>query len=81
MIHKTDKINNENSLNQVVSFLFFDSQKYSTFSKSDTYLNNWHVVPGTESGQRWLIFLGMAADYQHITDVKTMNSNRLTPTN
>lgn len=81
MIHKTDKINNENSLNQAVSFLFFDSQKYATFSKSDIYLNNWHVVPGTKSGQRWLICMGMAADYQHITGVKTMNSNRLTPTN
>lgn len=81
MIHKTDKINNENSLNQVVSFLFFDSQKYATSSKSDIYLNNWHVVPGTKSGQRWLILTGTAADYQHITGVKTMNSNRLTPTN
>ena len=81
MIHKTDKINNENSLNQIVSFLFFDSQKYATFSKSDIYLNDWHVVPGTKSGQRWLIIPGTTADYQYIIDVKPMNSNRLTPTN
>lgn len=37
--------------------------------------------PGHKRDTDSLFRMGTAADYQQVTGVKTMNSNRLTPTN
>ena len=53
---KTANSINENGLIRPVFTRALNSSSFSTFSKSDIYFNNWRVVPGTEPGQRWLIF-------------------------